>query len=177
MKLRNMTSVYIFNDDKILFIKKKGSRMFSTPDTVLWCGIGGHFENEELNNPESCVLRELFEETSLTKSDIKNLTLKYITLRKKGEEIRQQYIYFADLANSDIVLCECDEGELHWIKIDDLTKLDMSFTNAQCLNHYFQITQSGKKDGFIYVCAVEVNNSDNMPHVVFTPLQDFYTAY
>ncbi|MCL2776051.1 MAG: NUDIX domain-containing protein [Oscillospiraceae bacterium] len=174
MKLRNMTTVYVFHNDKILFIKKTGSRIFSSPNTILWCGIGGHFENKELNNPENCVVRELFEETSLKESDMKNLALKYITLRKKEEEIRQQYIYFADLANPCAVLRECDEGELHWVKINDISNLEMAFNNAQCLNHYFQ---TGKNDDFIYVCAIEVKNSDNMPHAVFTPLQDFDTKY
>ena len=102
------------------------------------------------------------------------MTLKYITLRKKGDEIRQQYVYFADLSNPDTVLRECDEGELHWIKIDDIPKLDMAFNNAQCLNHCFQI---GKKDDFIYVCVIKFIDRDNMPQEVFTPLQDFYTAY
>ena len=76
MKLRNMSVIYIFDGDKILFIKKTSSKIFSEPDTVLWCGIGGHFENEELNNPEKCVIRELAEETSLKESDIKKLDVK-----------------------------------------------------------------------------------------------------
>ena len=171
MNLRNMTSIYIFNDDKILFIRKTQSTIFSISNE-LWCGIGGHFENDEMNNPKDCVIRELFEETSIKESDIKDLTLKYITIRKKDTEIRQQYIFFADLANTNINLPECDEGELHWIKTEDILKLKMSFTNAQCLEHYFQ---TGKNDKFIY--AGVANTKNDMPNMVFTPLQDFDTPY
>lgn len=177
INLRNIATIYIFHADKVLLIKKTHSRMFTNPDTVLWCGIGGHFEHEELNNPKSCVIRELFEETALKESDIKNLTLKYITLRKKETEIRQQYIYFAYLANTGAILRECDEGELHWINIDDLPNLEMAYNNAQCLNHYFKTGRSNQKDNYIYVCATEASGDDNLPHVGFMRLQDFYTAY
>ena len=173
MNLRNMTGIYIFHEDKVLLIRKTQSKIFSKPDTVLWCPVGGHFENDELNNPESCALREMFEETALKQADIKNLTLKYITLSKKYNEIRQQYIYFADLANQNFVIKECNEGELHWIKINDMQNLKMSFSNTQCLKHYFQ---AGKNDDFVYVSAVEVDEK-NIPNVVFTPLRDFYTEY
>ena len=164
-----MSAIYIFKDDEVLLIHKIKSRFFSTD---LWCGIGGHFEKDELNDPETCILRELFEETSLQKSDIADLTLKYITMRKKDEEIRQQYIFFANLLNKNAVLQECDEGSLHWIKINDLSKLKMSYTNTQCLNHYFQ---QGHKDNLIYISPVNADN--RIPEMVFTPLQDFDSDY
>lgn len=173
MNLRNMTGIYIFHEDKVLLIKKIQSKIFSSPDTVLWCPIGGHLENEELNTPERCVIRELFEETSLKEADIGNLTLKYITLRKKDNEIRQQYIYFAHLINSDAVLRECDEGELHWIQIDSIFDLEMSVSNTQCMQHYFH---TGRNDDFIYTATAKVDEN-NALQVVFTPLKDFYTMY
>jgi len=174
MNLRNIACVYIFHEDAVLMMRKTRSRIFSKPGIVLWtASSGGHFENYELNNPKSCVIREMFEETGLQEADIKNLTLKYITLRKKDNEIRQQYIYFADLANINAILRECDEGELHWIKIDDIFSLEMSVSNTPCLKHYFQ---TGIKDKFIYIAAVKVNE-DNIPQVILTPLRDFDTNY
>jgi 8-oxo-dGTP diphosphatase len=103
MKLRNMAVVYIFNDDKMLMLYRTGSRVFKGS---LWTGVGGHFENEELNDPEKCVLRELSEETGINEKDIADLKLKYITIRRCKEEIRQQYIYFAKLINKNIKLIE-----------------------------------------------------------------------
>jgi len=173
MKLRNMACVYIFHEDKVLLIRKTRSRIFSKADAVLWTAVGGHFENDELNNPESCVRREIFEETSLGDADIKNLKLKYLTIAMKDTEIRQQYIYFADLANPNAELHECDEGELHWTKVDDMFSLEMSVSNTQVLRHYFQ---TGKKDDFIYAAAIKVDDV-NTPQAVFTPLQDFERKY
>ena len=62
IKLRNMTSIYISCGTKILLLYRIGSRV--VPPS--WCGIGGHFEPDELNDPRTCVLRELEEETGLT---------------------------------------------------------------------------------------------------------------
>ena len=56
-KLRNMTTIYILRDNKVLMLYRIGSRVVLTPS---WCGIGGHFEKEELNDARACALREIF---------------------------------------------------------------------------------------------------------------------
>lgn len=169
MKLRNMATIYISNNDEILMMFRTGSRVFKGS---LWVGIGGHFENDELNEPEKCVLRELFEETGITNNDIVNLSLKYITIRKANEEIRQQYIYFADLSNKNINILHCDEGDVSWLKISEISQLKMSFTNEECLKHYFEI---GKYDDGIYSGTVKVIN--DIPTIEFISLKDFITSY
>lgn len=169
MVLRNMTSIYIMHRDRVLLMHREGSRVFSGS---LWCGVGGHFEPDELNTPKQCVLRELEEETSIREKDIAGLALRYITMRKKGNEIRQQYIYFATLATEGIALGACDEGTLHWVERSALWKLTMSFTNMQCLRHYFA---RDAKDGRAYVGAVRAN--EGVPEIVFTPLEDFDVGY
>lgn len=46
-KLRNMTSLYILKDDKVLLLYRQGSRVVNDK----WVGsAGGHFEPEELND-------------------------------------------------------------------------------------------------------------------------------
>ena len=71
-KLRNMTSIYLFCDDKVLLLYRQGSRVVND----LWVGsAGGHFEEHELNDPEACVLRELEEELSITRDMIVDLEL------------------------------------------------------------------------------------------------------
>ena len=58
-KLRNMTSLYILKDDKVLLLYRQGSRVVNDK----WVGsAGGHFEPEELNDARACVLREMQEE-------------------------------------------------------------------------------------------------------------------
>lgn len=47
-RLRNMTSIYITREDRMLLLYRIGFRVV----TPSWCGIGGHFEEAELNNPE-----------------------------------------------------------------------------------------------------------------------------
>lgn len=51
--LRNMTTIYIIFKNKMLLLYRVGSRVVQPS----WCGIGGHFEKGELNNPKACVLR------------------------------------------------------------------------------------------------------------------------
>lgn len=169
MKLRNMAGIYITNGDRMLMMYRVGSRVFKG---ALWAGIGGHFENDELNEPTECVLRELFEETGITANDIENLKLKYITTRKAGDEIRQQYLYFANLHNKDVNIQSCDEGEVFWIETNQILKLKMSFTNGECLKHYFS---TGKNDDELYSGVVNV--SDGIPAMYFIPLRDYSTSY
>ena len=49
-KLRNMTSVYLLKDDKVLLLFRKGGRVVSN----VWIGsAGGHFEEFELNDAKA----------------------------------------------------------------------------------------------------------------------------
>ena len=141
--LRNMTSIYIEYKDRILLLYRIGSRIVKPS----WCGIGGHFENDELNNPKICVLRELFEKTGITEDDIGNVELKYITLRMKNNEIRQNYYYFTELKNIEININKCNEGILAWIDINEVLEKEMPFTAKECLKHYFY---KGKYDNKLY---------------------------
>ena len=75
-KLRNMTAIYISRGSEMLMLYRIGSRVVEPS----WCGIGGHFEQTELNDPKACVLRELFEEINLGENDFENLQLRYVTL-------------------------------------------------------------------------------------------------
>ncbi len=158
--LRNMTSIYIVFKNKMLLLYRLGSRVVQPS----WCGIGGHFENDELNNPKACVLRELFEETGITESDIENMKLRYITLRMKNNEIRQNYYYFADLHNVEINLEKCTEGMLEWVDIDEILTKEMPFTATECLKHYLAI---GKNDDKLYAGVSTVSG------VNFIELKEF----
>lgn len=141
--LRNMTSIYIVFENKMLLLYRVGSRVVQPS----WCGIGGHFEKDELNNPKACVLRELFEETGITESDIGSVKLKYITLRLKNNEIRQNYYYFTELHNTAINISECNEGTLDWVDMDEVLDKEMPFTAKECLKHYLSI---GRGDNKLY---------------------------
>ncbi len=158
--LRNMTSIYIEFQNKMLLLYRVGSKVVQPS----WCGIGGHFEKDELNNPKACVLRELFEETGITEGDIGSVKLKYITLRMKSDEIRQNYYYFTKLLNTKVDISLCNEGILAWVDIDRILDKEMPFTAKECLRHYLS---SGKDNDKLYA-GVATNSGIN-----FAELNEF----
>ena len=132
-KLRNMTSVYLTGEKGILCLYRIGSRVVSNR----YIGsAGGHFEPEELNDPRACVLREMQEELGLTENDVEGLTLRYITHRLMGEEIRQNYYFFARLKEDREL--HSTEGNLRWVKEDEFENLPMPTSAKHMILHYLQ---------------------------------------
>ena len=138
-KLRNMTSIYLRRGDKFLLLYRVGSKVIGNSYTGT---AGGHMEEAELNNPRACVLRELFEETGLTEQDIDNLKFRYITLRLKNGEVRQNYYFFADLAEHvEAEKLSSNEGELKWFTVSEMEGLNMPHSAKYMLLHYIKIGQ------------------------------------
>ncbi|WP_250228536.1 NUDIX domain-containing protein [Anaeropeptidivorans aminofermentans] len=160
IKLRNMASIYISRDDKMLMLYRIGSSV--VPPS--WCGIGGHFEEYELNDARACVLRELKEEMNISEGELDDLQLKYVTLRLKDNEIRQNYYFFADLKPNLIVNLICNEGKPEWIQYKHILEKEMPYTAKYVLQHYLKI---GKYSNHIYGGIAALKN------VVFTELIDF----
>ena len=160
IKLRNMTTIYLTSGEKILFLYRIGSKVIKDSYTG---AAGGHFEREELNDPKACVLRELYEETGLTGNDIGNLALRYVTLRMKNSEIRQNYYFFADLKNPDIKITS-NEGNLEWADFDKAALLDMPYTSKYVIEHYIK---TGRNTSTLYCGAAHENG------VTFTELHNF----
>lgn len=151
--LRNMASIYILHDNKILMLYRIGSRVVAPS----WCGIGGHFEESELNNAEACAVRELFEETGITEKDITNLRLRYITLRLKNGEVRQNYYFFAQFAHEPRKEYSCTEGILEWVDIDKVLSREMPFSAKPCLEHFLSI---GKYNQTLYAGSATEHGID-----------------
>ena len=131
-KLRNMTAIYLFREDKVLLLYRKGGKVVNR----VWTGsAGGHFEGYELNDATACVLREMKEELGVSEENIDNLTLRYITLRNTNGEIRQNYYFFATLKDeiNDLV---SNEGELQWFSLNEVYTLEMPFTAKYVMEHY-----------------------------------------
>lgn len=133
MKLRNMTSVFLVGDEGLLCLYRIGSRVANN----LYIGsAGGHFEQGELNDPRACVLREMKEELGLAEDEIRDLTLRYVTLRLKNGEIRQNYYYFARLMTDRPL--RSTEGILEWVPYERLPELAMPASAKLMLLHYLQ---------------------------------------
>jgi len=161
-KLRNMTSIYLRRGNKFLLLYRVGSRVIGNSYTGT---AGGHMEEAELNNPRACVLRELYEETGLTEQDVENLTFRYITLRLKNGEVRQNYYFFADLADHvDAETLISNEGELRWFDSSEVENLNMPHSAKYMFLHYIK---TGQYTDCLYG-GITTENS-----VEFTELKEF----
>ena len=159
--LRNMTSIYLLQQDKILLLYRQGSNVVNN----VWIGsTGGHFEKSELNSPKTCVLRELNEELSITEDMIDNLQLRYLTMRRVKNEIRQNYYFFANLKDMPERELASNEGVLKWFNLNEVTDLEMPFSAKYMMEHYLK---SGQYNNDIYVGVADGSK------VVFTELQEF----
>ena len=160
MNLRPMTAIYLTRGDNILLLYRIGSRVVGNSYTG---AAGGHIEAEEYCDPRACVLRELQEETGLTEEALDGLRLRYITMRNKNGEIRQNYYFFAELKDGYDVK-DSNEGRLEWHQIDALTDLPMPVTARHVVNHYLAV---GRMTNLLYGGVTTENGS------VFTELNDF----
>lgn len=158
--LRNMVSIYIMSENKMLMLYRIGSRVVAPS----WCGIGGHFEKDELNDSKRAMLRELKEEINLDENDLENINLRYITLRNKNGEIRINYYFFADLRKGVSVQNHCSEGKLQWVELKKVTEKKMPYTAEYVLKHYME---KGRYTDCLYCAAAKKET------VVFTELENF----
>lgn len=158
-KLRNMTSVYLTGDRGILCLYRIGSRVANNK----YIGsAGGHFEKDELNDARACVLREMNEELGITESDVEDLKLRYITLRLKNGEIRQNYYFFGKL-KTDREL-KSTEGVLKWFSYEDVELLEMPASAKHMMLHYLKV---GRFDKNLYAGITAVEGT------TFVPLKEF----
>ena len=141
-KLRNMTSVYLTGEKGILCLYRIGSRVANNK----YIGsAGGHFEEAELNDAKACALREMQEELGLMEADVDNLKLRYITLRLKNGEIRQNYYFFGRLKTQRLL--ESTEGNLHWFSYEEAENLQMPASAKHMMLHYLK---TGRFDDNLY---------------------------
>lgn len=158
--LRPMTAIYLIRGDQILLLYRIGSRVVGNSYTGT---AGGHMEADEYNSARACVLRELFEETGLIPDDIDGLAMRYVTMRLKGGEIRQNYYFFASLKDGADPQTST-EGHLEWHSLDALTDLPMPHTAKQVLLHY---VREGRRTDLLYGVVSQQDDA------VFTPLTEF----
>ena len=158
-KLRNMTSVYLTGEQGILCLYRIGSKV---ANNKFIGSAGGHFEKDELNDARACVLRELEEELGLCEDDVADLKLRYITLRLKNGEIRQNYFFFGKL-NTDRQL-QSTEGILHWKTDEDFPDLPMPASAKHMILHYLKM---GRYDDKIYGGITAPGGTN------FVPMADF----
>ena len=159
-RLRPMTAVYITSGKKILLLYRVGSRVVEPS----FCGVGGHFEKDELCDARACVLREMREEIGLSEDDLCDMKMRYVTLRLKNGEIRQNYYFFAELLPGVQITKPCCEGCLEWADMDSVLERKMPHTAWYMLDHYLR---EGRYTDLLYGGVTTENG------VAFTPMQEF----
>ena len=86
-----------------------------------WIGIGGKIETGE--TPRECVIREFYEETGLTLTDV---TLKaYITFPHLHHGEDEAMFLFIANDYSGTLTSDCKEGELSWVDANLSSSLPM----------------------------------------------------
>lgn len=139
--LRPMTAIYLTRGDKILLLYRIGSRVVGNSYTG---SAGGHMEADEYRAPKACVLRELNEEIGLPEDALDGLALRYVTMRRKGGEIRQNYYYFAELKDG-FPVHDSNEGRLEWHDMNALDGLPMPVTARYVVDHYLAVGRFNNK--------------------------------
>ena len=130
--LRNLASIFIRREGQMLLLYRQGSRVVGDA----WVSsAGGHLEPAELNAPQTAVLRELMEELGLAADQLRDLRLRYITLKRKGAEVRQHYYYFAELLPGAEPQ-PSSEGISCWVPLEEIVAKNMPFTSQKVAEHW-----------------------------------------
>jgi 8-oxo-dGTP diphosphatase len=147
--LQNSAGAFLENNGYYLLMKRSSERKIA-PN--VWSCVGGHMESNEINNPKETCLREIEEETGITKDHIFNLKLRYIIIRLYKNIIRQSYIYFGKTDVKEYI--DTEEGTLHWILEKDLLNKEYSKTYTEMMKHYIKTPDKQKR---VIICVAENN--------------------
>lgn len=112
----NTTLCYIEKDGAYLMLHRVKKKNDMNHDK--WLGIGGKFEDGE--TPYECARREIFEETGLVPKELYYRGIVTFVSDIYGTEY--MHLFTADSFSGK--LCEtCDEGELEWVRKEDVFSL------------------------------------------------------
>jgi 8-oxo-dGTP diphosphatase len=111
------TLCFVFHDDEILLMKR-GPHKKIFPNQ--YNGLGGHIERDE--DPLTSARREILEESGIEVQDLRLCAVHNID---SGHQTGIVLFVFAGHSSTRADLPPCDEGTLHWVKLDQLDTLDL----------------------------------------------------
>lgn len=116
------TLCYLERNDEYLMLHR--NRKENDINKGKWIGVGGHFEQGE--SPEESLLREVYEETGLTLLQWRFRGIITFSFRDSLEEkpvTEYMCLYTANKWSGEQI--ECNEGELAWIKKEEIMNLNL----------------------------------------------------
>ncbi len=113
--MKNTSLCYIESNGQYLMLHRTKKK--NDENAGKWIGVGGKFEEGE--SPEECMLREVYEETGLTLNSWRFRGI--VTFSYSSWETEYMHLFTADSFSGEVQ--ECSEGELKWIKKDDVLSL------------------------------------------------------
>ena len=111
------TLCYLERGDEYLMLHRVKKEHDANHDK--WIGVGGKFEDGE--SPEECILREAHEETGLTLTEYRYRGL--VTFVSDQWPAEYMHLFTATAWTGEAH--PCDEGELAWIRKQDLLSLPL----------------------------------------------------
>lgn len=111
------TLCYIEDDDRYLMLHRVKKKQ--DINAGKWIGVGGHFQEGE--SPEECLLREVKEETGLTLTEY--LFRGIVTFDSDQQETEYMCLYTASGFYGEMI--PCNEGELKWVKKEEVLSLNL----------------------------------------------------
>ncbi len=107
---------YLEKDDSFLMLYR--NKKINDINHGKWIGVGGHIEGNE--TPEQAIKREVKEETNLDLLDYHKIG---VILFKNENKTETMHVFISRNFKGD--LSDCDEGELKWIKKDEIPHLSL----------------------------------------------------
>ena len=116
MRISLSTLCYIEDGDRYLMLHRTKKEHDINKDK--WIGLGGHFEDGE--SPEECVLREVFEESGIR---LESCRFRGLVTFVSGDLTEYMHLFTADLPAHIEKLPDCPEGDLAWVRKDEVPAL------------------------------------------------------
>jgi len=162
MILSSNAGAFLRRGGEYLLMHRAPDRKFAPG---MWSTVGGGMERGEMDNPQATCLREIEEETGITAGQIRNLQLRYIILRRRGDCITQSYVYFGETdAEPTVATCE---GELHWVPEGQLLERPYTKTFQAMMEHYMHTPDP------LHVIVGAAENDNGVCRMVWAEIEDF----